>query len=102
MPDLNPRRTEPNAEFTYTTADGSPRNLSADADGVVWPRDGWDDEYLNSLDLPVARKAITEARAAEREAQATDAPNDKPVETPESAPVVDTPTEEPVVVAEEG
>lgn len=58
--EFDPRRGQKNATYTYTTADGRTRELTADEDGVIWPKTAEDEAMLNTLDLPVARKAVAE------------------------------------------
>lgn len=63
MSDFDLRRAEPGQRFTYTEPDGGQRELRADDDGVVRPTSVADEEYLNTLSLPVARKAMREEKA---------------------------------------
>jgi hypothetical protein len=65
--EFEPRRGQKDATYTYTTLDGRTRELKADEDGVIWPKTAEDEVMLDTLDLPVARKA---AEAVTR----TDAP----------------------------
>jgi hypothetical protein len=63
--DFDLRRAEPGQTFGYTAQDGSQRELKADDEGVVEPKTAEDVAILDTFDLPVARKAMAELKAAE-------------------------------------
>lgn len=62
---FDPRRAKPGQAFGFTGRDGQQHELVADADGVVTPTTAEEVAILDSFDLPVARKAIAEVKAAE-------------------------------------
>lgn len=55
MPDFDPRRAEPGQRFGYTTADGRQREIRADDDGIVVPKNHEDVRVLDAFDLPRAQ-----------------------------------------------
>jgi hypothetical protein len=67
MADFEPRHVPANTEVGYTAANGEQRTLRSKAlDGddeyyVIEPQDAADVEILDSLEYPVARKAIAAA-----------------------------------------
>lgn len=65
MPDFEPRRAKPGDRFTVTGSDGRQLDFKADEDGVVHPSNHEEAGLLDSMDLPVARKALAESQAAE-------------------------------------
>lgn len=65
-PEYEPRRGDPGATYGYTNREGEQVELQADDEGVVWPKTAHDVEVLDSFDLPVARKALAEAKEDEQ------------------------------------
>jgi hypothetical protein len=61
---FDPRRAEPDQRFVYNDFDGARIEAKADADGVLRPRNAAEERLADAFGLPVARKAITEDKAA--------------------------------------
>ena len=59
--DYEPRRGTKGATYAYTTDDGTTRELRADDEGVVRPKDREGVTALDTFGLPVARKAMADA-----------------------------------------
>jgi len=70
MADYEPRRGTKGAVIAYSTADGSTREIRAGDDGVVRPTDDDAQAVLDAMGVPVARKALAEAKADEAPAKA--------------------------------
>lgn len=62
---FEPRRAEPNAQFTTTRKDGTEITMKADAHGVVQPTSFEQVQLADSFGLPVARKVLRERAKAE-------------------------------------
>lgn len=54
-PTFEPRRAAKGQTFGYTDAEGSQREISADAKGLIHPSNIAEVRLLDSFDLPVAR-----------------------------------------------
>lgn len=61
---FEPRRAEPGATFTWHDAEGVAHEMTADADGVVRPDSPEAAAIADSFELPVARRAVTQQKAA--------------------------------------
>lgn len=78
------RQAEPHATFGYTDRDGAQRELSADKDGVVRPKNPDDVAVLDAFELPAIADPEAEAKAkADRAAIEAELARDtkKPAET---------------------
>lgn len=65
--EFEPRRAEGGMrEVSYTSLEGKQVTLRAGDDGVFQPKDELGKLALDSLDLPVARSAMAESKAAEK------------------------------------
>lgn len=61
---FEPRRAEPGQVFSWHDAEGIERSMQADAEGVVRPASAEAAAIADSFGLPVARRAITQQKAA--------------------------------------
>lgn len=64
--EFEPRRAPKGAVVSFSSADGSTRDIEADEDGVIYPQSAEEVATLDALDLPVARKVIEESKADEK------------------------------------
>ncbi len=58
--DFDPRRGKKGATYAYTTGDGATRELQADDEGIVTPKDAAGVAALDTLGLSVARSVTRE------------------------------------------
>lgn len=60
--DFEPRRAKPGETFEFADTTGTLHHFSADENGVVHPKNAQEVAVCDSRDLPVARKALAQAK----------------------------------------